>query len=78
MGLMQDLIRSAGFEPEIQEWQGEEGGIFRNFIVSLPGSHKQKIILGAHYDTFEQTPGADDNGSALPLSSAPGVCSNVS
>lgn len=67
MGLMQDLIRSAGFKPEIQEWQGEEGGIFRNFIVSLPGSHKQKIILGAHYDTFEQTPGADDNGSAVAV-----------
>jgi Zn-dependent M28 family amino/carboxypeptidase len=67
MELMQDLIRSAGFEPKIQEWEGEGGVIFRNFIVPLPGSHKQKIILGAHYDTFEQTPGADDNGSAVAV-----------
>ena len=40
-------------------------GPFEN-IVALPPKHPSKLILvGAHYDTVPQTPGADDNGSAV-------------
>jgi len=38
-----------------------------NIVVELPGSHPSAgtIVLGAHYDTTQRSPGADDNGSAI-------------
>lgn len=38
---------------------------FRNLEASLPGREKPNeiIVVGAHYDTAEGAPGADDNGS---------------
>ena len=40
---------------------------FVNVIAELPGSGQQAQILeiGAHYDTVEQSPGADDNASGV-------------
>lgn len=38
-----------------------------NVIAEIPGfeDSDEIIIIGAHYDTIEDTPGADDNGSAI-------------
>lgn len=38
-----------------------------NLLVRIPGvkNLNKKIILGAHYDTFENNPGANDNGSGV-------------
>lgn len=38
-----------------------------NIIAEIPGFERPKdiVILGAHYDTVENSPGADDNGSAI-------------
>lgn len=46
------------------EWRG---GAFRNLIVELPGASRTEevVVIGAHYDTVPQTPGADDNASAV-------------
>ena len=40
---------------------------FENIIVTVPGTTDKDsiIVIGAHYDTFGETPGADDNGSAV-------------
>jgi Zn-dependent M28 family amino/carboxypeptidase len=35
-------------------------------IIALPHGHQRELTLvGAHYDSVPQTPGADDNGSAV-------------
>ena len=36
-----------------------------NIIAKIPGSGPGSILLGAHYDTEVDSPGADDNGSAI-------------
>lgn len=37
-----------------------------NLIATLPGTRTDAlVVVGAHHDTVQQTPGADDNGSGL-------------
>jgi Zn-dependent M28 family amino/carboxypeptidase len=40
-----------------------------NLIATIPGSNRpdEIVILGAHYNTVESTPGADDNASAVAV-----------
>jgi Zn-dependent M28 family amino/carboxypeptidase len=40
-----------------------------NLVVEIPGSSPQAgiVVLGAHYDSIENTPGADDNASAVAV-----------
>lgn len=38
---------------------------YRNVVCSLKGNSAEKIIVGAHYDVFEDKPGADDNASGV-------------
>lgn len=66
MKIIYEEILKIGYEPIIQEWHDEKG-TYRNFIVRIKGQKKEKFILGAHYDTHEDTPGADDNASAVAV-----------
>ncbi len=48
------------------------GGTYHNVLAtlapSMPGAAAAPpLVIGAHYDTFEQSPGADDNASALAV-----------
>jgi Zn-dependent M28 family amino/carboxypeptidase len=36
-----------------------------NLIAEKNGGEKERVIIGAHYDTVPGTPGADDNASAV-------------
>jgi Zn-dependent M28 family amino/carboxypeptidase len=36
-----------------------------NLIAKKPGTDKEAVIMGAHYDTVPGSPGADDNASAM-------------
>lgn len=36
-----------------------------NLIAEKPGKSRERIVVGAHYDTVPGTPGADDNASAV-------------
>jgi Zn-dependent M28 family amino/carboxypeptidase len=67
MDLMATLIKETGHCPKVEEWKASDNRIFRNFHLGFQGKEKKKIILGAHYDTFENTPGADDNASAVAV-----------
>ena len=67
MQLMQNLITSYLYSPEIQSWQDKKGVEYRNFSCIFQGKSSKKIVVGAHYDTFEETPGADDNASAVAV-----------
>jgi hypothetical protein len=38
---------------------------FRNVIASFGPNTKERVVVGAHYDAFEELPGADDNASGV-------------
>jgi Zn-dependent M28 family amino/carboxypeptidase len=42
-----------------------DGAIFLNVIASFGPEDGERIVIGAHYDTVEETPGADDNASGV-------------
>ncbi|BDU73574.1 hypothetical protein METEAL_27480 [Mesoterricola silvestris] len=42
-----------------------EGRIYRNVIAHFGPEEGPLIVVGAHYDTYGATPGADDNGSGV-------------
>ena len=42
-----------------------EGREYRNVIASFNTGMKKRLIVGAHYDVCNETPGADDNASAV-------------
>ena len=48
---------------------GPEASRFANIIATIPGAGPEKapILLGAHYDTCGDTPGADDNAAAVAI-----------
>ena len=63
-------FRLSGYEPAEQTYRvpGPQGEVeLRNILVKRPGSQPQApvLVIGAHYDTFTGTPGADDNASGI-------------
>ena len=42
-----------------------DGRDYRNVIASFNPGMKKRLIVGAHYDVCNETPGADDNASAV-------------
>lgn len=65
--LERELIRLGyGVRRETYSAQGEE---VANLIAEIPGASRPQeiVILGAHYDTVETTPGADDNASGAAV-----------
>ncbi|MBN2321631.1 MAG: M28 family peptidase [Acidobacteria bacterium] len=59
-------LTAMGHKPELQTYT-YEGKPFSNIIVTIPGKDQPEevVLVGAHYDTYAGTPGADDNASAL-------------
>jgi hypothetical protein len=55
-------LQEAGWSPKTQSF---ENGI--NIYAERPGTEPEAgtILLGAHYDTVEQSPGTDDNATAV-------------
>jgi len=48
---------------------GPEASRFANIIATIPGADPEKapVLLGAHYDTCGDIPGADDNAAAVAI-----------
>jgi hypothetical protein len=67
MTLMHHLISAHCKEPEIAVWEDKNGIKYKNFSLFFKGKNPKKIVIGAHYDSFEDTPGADDNASAVAV-----------
>ncbi|MCX6182186.1 MAG: M28 family peptidase [Bacteroidetes bacterium] len=42
-----------------------DGNIYKNVIASYGTKHSKRLIVGAHYDSCEELPGADDNASGV-------------
>jgi Zn-dependent M28 family amino/carboxypeptidase len=57
-------LQSEGYQVESQEYV-VEGKTVRNLITEIPGAalRSEVVIVGAHYDTVFDCPGADDNTS---------------
>jgi Zn-dependent M28 family amino/carboxypeptidase len=51
---------------EVQSFE-RNGKTYRNFLVSFGPQDGERIIVGAHYDGRDETPGADDNASAVAV-----------
>ncbi|TBR18083.1 M28 family peptidase [bacterium] len=63
-------FKALGYEPMMQRFSLPFGGVvtdFLNIAVVLPGKgpDAEVLVVGAHYDTFPGTPGADDNASGV-------------
>jgi len=61
-------LRETGLAVEIQEYR-IGNGVYRNVIAFREGSDKAAgaTIIGAHYDAYEDFPGADDNASGVAV-----------
>ena len=61
---IQDEFRKIGYDVKLQRYSvlGKE---VENIIVSIGPKGEERIIVGAHYDSFGNQPGADDNASGV-------------
>jgi Zn-dependent M28 family amino/carboxypeptidase len=59
-------FRTVGYQPQSQ-WYNVNTTKCRNIGVELPGAEDpgDVVIVGAHYDTVPDSPGADDNASGV-------------
>ena len=59
-------LAALGYRVSSQEFTAG-GRTYRNLEATLPGAGRAQevVVLGAHYDTAEDTPGADDNASGV-------------
>jgi hypothetical protein len=59
-------LRETGLQVR-EEWYAVRGARVRNLIAEIPGRDRKSelIVVGAHYDSVEGTPGADDNASGV-------------
>lgn len=66
LGYITTALSGYGLVPTQQRYgTADRGGV--NIIAEIPGSDPTAgtVVLGAHYDTPPNSPGADDNGSAI-------------
>ncbi|MDH5232762.1 MAG: M28 family peptidase [Gammaproteobacteria bacterium] len=54
-----------GHKVVLQKYVIEEIDEVENIIVSLGPKDAERIVVGAHYDTYRDQPGADDNASGV-------------
>jgi hypothetical protein len=61
-----DRLTSFGYA-EVREYPVERGSPTPNLEVTVPGATRpgEIVVVGAHYDAFQGTPGADDNASGV-------------
>lgn len=63
---IENNLRDSGYEVKSQEYTVEMRKV-RNLIAEIPGGAKANeiVVIGAHYDTVYDCPGADDNSSGV-------------
>ncbi len=57
-------FKQAGATVAMQEYTVEGRG-YKNVIATFGPSTTSRIVVGAHYDAFQEHPGADDNASGV-------------
>ena len=63
---LQHCFAELGYDPVLQEYPAR-GKTFVNISAERAGHSRRNeiIVIGAHYDTHKNSPGANDNGSAI-------------
>lgn len=63
---IEGTFREFGYDPEVHPVlvRGRE---YRNLIATRPGRSDERVLVLAHYDTVEISPGADDNASGVAV-----------
>ena len=61
---LREQMRLFGIPCQFQTYQ-TYGQNYRNVVCQLDVGHAKKAIIGAHYDVYEDLPGADDNASGV-------------
>jgi Zn-dependent M28 family amino/carboxypeptidase len=66
--LIQSELHGCGLRVERQEYQAA-GATVANLVGEIIGEGQpgEIVVVGAHYDTLDTTPGADDNASAVAV-----------
>ena len=61
-----DRFSEHGYVPRFEDYTVDKKRVC-NIIAEIPGliAPERIIVIGAHYDTIEGTPGADDNASGI-------------
>lgn len=57
-------FKSFGYSPSFQSFTAR-GNEYRNVIACIGPADAPKLIVGAHYDSHGDTPGADDNATGV-------------
>lgn len=59
---------AAGLEPTLEPFAGRMGPV-ANVVAEVRGgpARQEIVVVGAHYDTVEDSPGADDNASGVAV-----------
>ena len=57
-------MEKAGAVPSYQTWMAG-GNEYSNVLCSYLPERQKRLVIGAHYDVCGNTPGADDNASAV-------------
>lgn len=65
---IENKFKEFGYIVEIDEFS-YQGRIYKNIIATAEGINSKKnwLIIGAHYDSAVDSPGADDNGSGISV-----------
>lgn len=63
---IEDQFRAAGYSPFVHPVPFG-GKTYRNLIATRPGRSPERLLVIAHYDTVEISPGADDNASGVAV-----------
>jgi hypothetical protein len=58
-------LKSYGFSDVHEQVYSVKDKQYKNVIASVGPDSTPRIIVGAHYDAFDDTPGADDNASGV-------------
>lgn len=57
-------FRETGLSVATQGWEAR-GNMYENVIASTDPGNPRRFIVGAHYDVYKDTVGADDNASSV-------------
>jgi len=63
-GFIEESLRASGYATS-RETFTVDGVDCANVVAEVRGTSREIVVVGAHYDTVDDSPGADDNGSGV-------------